>query len=283
MRYILALLTFISSTCFSSQGFHTLDVQAPSFVRNAAEGVYFLKLDEAKSADFATAVLVKASYGPAVSELYFLTNAHVFEEQCHQLGRCKNLKLYQNIELIFDFETKKIKGQGENEIDHVEIVRLSQNPDLALLRATVLTRPSQNFHILQLATNCSLASGEQLFTIGFPGVNYRYNFASQSLPGSDTIVKRWSQGIYETTNNMAIDKISGPHEFLFTSVDTLPGNSGGPLLNSRGEIVGISQASSAIPENGYRYTGNEELGKTDWSSVAVPCHYLRPFIFNQSL
>jgi S1-C subfamily serine protease len=109
---------------------------------------------------------------------------------------------------------------------------------------------------LELAPNDSLALGDHVFTIGFPvwsllGVNPKY---------TEGVVSALS-GIGDSKNVMQI------------TVPIQPGNSGGPLVDSHGQVVGIITATAAIPYF-YHHTGTVPQN----INYAVPSYYAYPLV-----
>jgi S1-C subfamily serine protease len=102
--------------------------------------------------------------------------------------------------------------------------QVSANNDLALLR---VNRPTPVYLSLSSLPNPRL--GEPVFTLGFP---------APSVLGAEP---KFTEG--------TVSALSGPGNeatFLQVSVPLQPGNSGGPLVNYRGEVVGIITATAAI-------------------------------------
>ena len=96
--------------------------------------------------------------------------------------------------------------------------------DLALLKVNTDTT-----HFLPLAAARSASVGQKVFTIGFPVTD---------VLGDDP---KFTEG--------SISSLTGPSgeiSFLQISVPVQPGNSGGPLVNESGEVVGVVTASAAI-------------------------------------
>src|SRR5207245_863278 len=88
--------------------------------------------------------------------------------------------------------------------------------DLAILKVTGPTSP------LPLAPSRSVKLGQAVFTIGFPNPDW--------------------QGVQPKLTKGEISSLAGmrddPRHFQI-SVATQPGNSGGPLVDERGNVVGI--------------------------------------------
>jgi S1-C subfamily serine protease len=100
--------------------------------------------------------------------------------------------------------------------------------DLALLR--IVRKPGEkNFNPIRFAKDDDLLLGETVITVGNPF----------GLGGSV------SRGILSSKNRRAMpgtNKPLGFEDWLQTDADINPGNSGGPLVNLRGELIGINVA-----------------------------------------
>jgi S1-C subfamily serine protease len=123
--------------------------------------------------------------------------------------------------------------------------------DLAILK---VEKSMSSF--LSIAPMRSVKTGDRVFTIGFP---------MSSLLGEEA---KYTEGV--------VSSLSGPKgasSFLQITVPVQPGNSGGALVNERGEVVGIITATAAI------LPFIEESGtlpqNVNW---AVKADYLRPLI-----
>jgi serine protease Do len=106
--------------------------------------------------------------------------------------------------------------------------------DLALLR--VIDNPIQDLKPLAIVPSRGARLGEELYTVGFP--------LSGLLSGGHKV----ATGVLSATAGIEDD----PRLFQIT-VPTQPGNSGGPIFNSRGEVVGVL-ASTLSVEFLYRAT-----------------------------
>jgi S1-C subfamily serine protease len=123
--------------------------------------------------------------------------------------------------------------------------------DLAVLK---IESSTPNF--LQIAPMRSVKMGDKVFTIGFP---------MSSVLGQEA---KYSDGVVS-----ALSGIEDASSFLQITVPIQPGNSGGPLVNEKGEVVGIITSTAAIlpfiKESG---TLPQNI---NW---AVKADYLRPLI-----
>lgn len=105
--------------------------------------------------------------------------------------------------------------------------------DLAVVAATGLKAPS-----LRLGDNAQVAVGDEVYAVGNP----------QGLEGT------FSQGIIS-----AIRRVGGDTVLQMTAPIS-PGSSGGPVLNSNGEVIGVAMAT---------FTGGQNL------NLAIPVSYLK--------
>ena len=96
------------------------------------------------------------------------------------------------------------------------VVASSRNPDLAMIRLEGVT---ENLPTIQVATSGAVQVGQRAFAIGNPFGR----FAGTLTTG-------------------IISRIDRDRQLLQTDAALNPGNSGGPLLNSRGELVGVNTA-----------------------------------------
>jgi len=108
---------------------------------------------------------------------------------------------------------------------------LSRASDLAVLK--VAATPA----FLNLAADRSITLGEQVFTLGFPAT---------SILGDDT---KYTEGTISSLSG-----VLGDASFFQMSVPVQPGNSGGPVVNLGGEVVGVVAATAAV-EAFYSSTG----------------------------
>ena len=162
------------------------------------------------------------------SDGYLLTNHHVIE---------KETKI-----TVVVFQ-KKDNDFVRHHLDKVDIIAANAFLDLALLR---VTKP-ENLKIkpLYLGDGDAVKTGDSVFAIGNP-------------LGLERTV---SQGIVSNRNRTVQGQV-----YLQTTAAINPGNSGGPLLNMRGEVIGVTNM-------GYLFANN--LG------FAIPVSYVKDFLKNR--
>ncbi len=124
-----------------------------------------------------------------------------------------------NNHVIKDADQIKVKLANEKEFD-AEVVGRDPNTDLALIKISA----SEDLTPLQLGNSDKLAVGSWVVAIGSPF-------------GLEQTV---TAGIVSAKGRIIG---SGPYDdFIQTDASINPGNSGGPLLNMKGEVVGINTA-----------------------------------------
>jgi S1-C subfamily serine protease len=124
--------------------------------------------------------------------------------------------LLTNFHVVANAKTVKVKYKDKGGLLTATVVEVDRENDLAVLKVDGHYKP------LFISRKGSVDLGESVFTIGFP------NFDVQGLEPKFTDGKISSlTGIQDDSRDYQI------------SVPVQPGNSGGPLCNARGEVVGI--------------------------------------------
>jgi S1-C subfamily serine protease len=109
----------------------------------------------------------------------------------------------------------------------------SQNTDLAFLKVD-----AKGLTALPMSSSRSINVGEGLFTVGYP-VTY--------LLGKDA---KYTSGALSSKSG-----IKGDASLMQITVPIQPGNSGGPVVTSKGQVVGIVTSTAAI-EAFFKVTGS---------------------------
>jgi S1-C subfamily serine protease len=125
--------------------------------------------------------------------------------------------------IIKDAKTITVTCPGEGAFP-ASVVGAARRTDLAILRAD---RPTP--HYLSLARPNTLRPGDHVFTVGFPATD---------LLGTEP---KFTDG--------SVSALSGPGDeatLIQITVPIQPGNSGGPLLNDEGRVVGVVTSTAAV-------------------------------------
>ena len=135
---------------------------------------------------------------------YILTNEHV-------LSNSKDIKV-----LLVSNDEVNVKVLGKDEYLDLAVLQI----DKKYVTSVITVGSSEKMNL-----------GDTVFTVGSPlGTNYRGSVSSGILSGKDRMV---STSVSKSSHNdwvMRVLQIDAPLN---------PGNSGGPLLNVNGEVVGI--------------------------------------------
>jgi S1-C subfamily serine protease len=260
-----------------SEGFSSQPELLPSTVTGAWDSTFMILLDEPTKYVYGTAFLVKKDVGRVSTVLYFLTNRHVIADYCEANKICPNAFLAQKANMVHQSDGLHLESLS-GVFKDVEVVSLSKNPDLALLRVSVPADAKNLPEPLRISPTCEMKIGERLFTIGFSDPFYRTYPGSLPIADQKSIFKRWSKGIFTGYTKSDDRNDENTNHWIGTSVDGLEGGSGGPVLNENGQVVGAIKNLASLRSNQYRYDGNENADHLDWQSNAVECRYLSKFI-----
>lgn len=134
-----------------------------------------------------------------------------------------------------------------------EVIGKDPTTDLALLKIKETNLPFMNY-----GNSDNVKVGEWVLAVGNP-----FNLTSTVTAG---IISAKARNINALENNPNDKNISPIESYLQTDAAVNPGNSGGALVNTKGELVGIN---SAIESNTGSYTGY---------SFAIPVNMARKVI-----
>jgi S1-C subfamily serine protease len=136
---------------------------------------------------------------------YIVTNAHVIEGA---LDLEKNISAYS-----FDRKEYKMKLVGADSYYDIAVLEFNDTPDESIIPLNI---SKENYRI-----------GQAVYAIGNPLSFFPYTV---------------TQGIISAKNRSGMNAKSG---YLQTTAMLSPGNSGGPLINDKGELLGVNTLGSA--------------------------------------
>lgn len=108
------------------------------------------------------------------------------------------------------------------------VVRVYPDEDLAVLKVENLDRPPA---VLSTSDNDGLSQGTTVFAIGYPGAGARLGAESRTS---------FTAGIVNRVFMGAWTQDSSQIRIIQHSAATNPGNSGGPIVNPCGQVVGVN-------------------------------------------
>lgn len=147
--------------------------------------------------------------------------------------------LLTNFHVIRDADEIQVQFVNGTNIFQADVVKADAKTDVALLK--IKAPPNQKFHAIKMAKEDDLLLGETVLALGNP----------LGLGGSVT------KGILSSKSRVAPQQgeaLNLPN-WLQTDAPINPGNSGGPLVNLRGELIGINVAVLNETPNGQPVQG----------------------------
>jgi S1-C subfamily serine protease len=145
-------------------------------------------------------------------------------------------KIATNLHVIRDMKSGGVQLSTGEVFDEFTVLAFDYKKDLAIIKIPGFDLPAIN-----LGNSNELKSGEPVMAIGSP----------QGLQGTATA------GIVSAIRD---DPFSSGYRVIQTDAGFNPGNSGGPLLNSKGEVIGVVS---------YKWRDSPGL------NFAVPINYVR--------
>jgi len=159
------------------------------------------------------------------SEGHIVTNFHVVQDAVY-------------IEVSF---SSGLKSLGE-------VIGLDADSDLAVIKVDV---PSENLTPLALGDSEALRVGEMVVAIGNP-----FGYSGSMSTGIVSSLGR----TLDSLNPSPGGQLFSAGDLIQTDAAINPGNSGGPLLNLRGEVIGVNRAISTFNFNEDGETLNSGIG-----------------------
>jgi S1-C subfamily serine protease len=138
----------------------------------------------------------------------------------------------------------------------VRVVSEGQKRDLAILEVVVPEEAAVEAPDF-VTTGCIDSEAPTVIAIGWPDLRFRVEWGVDPPGNHEDHVKRFSTGLYLSALDgyRPVSKKRGRLKrmgVVFHNADVLPGSSGGPLVNSAGEVLGINTHVVGNTENTHR-------------------------------
>ena len=173
-------------------------------VEIAAPSVVFIERHQQVTTIFGESMAVSSGSGFIVDDgTYVLTNAHV-------VGNAKNV-------LVELKSGRKLKGQ---------VTDMDQVADLALIKVNLPS--NEKLPALKFGSSSELRPGEWVVALGSP------------LSLSNTITAGIVSSVHRPSKELGLQHHKPDMEYVQTDAPITVGNSGGPLVNLDGEVIGVN-------------------------------------------
>jgi len=273
----IVLAIFCSSISRANEGFFTRREQLPQGASHAWDST--LMLSPVTRGGFGSGFVIDRQIGrDGFDTILVLTAGHVVKSNCpEELGICANLMASRNLGLQLgnkDSGGYFSTGIPELSVQGLEIVRLSFNPDLALLRARVDSTTLGDLKPIPQGNCRSLSPTTPIYLIGHPNVSLR-----SSIQSSDRteIIKRWSSGLLGSAVSGHLKGQSTLYQLYASTADSLPAHSGGPAITADGKFVGVIKSGQGDDDNNFSFVSNSA------NTFITRCEYLGAFIRGEPL
>jgi putative serine protease PepD len=163
-----------------------------------------------------------------------------------------NGTLVTNDHVVGSDREVEVRFEDGGDLLPAKVVGTDPSSDLAVLK--LRSRPSTPLTVLPLADSDRVRVGDDAIAIGYP--------LGLDRTATRGIVSGLGREI-QAPNGFQIDKV------IQTDAPIIPGNSGGPLLDARGEVIGVN---SQIATAGAGSSGNVGIG------FAVPSNSVRQVV-----
>lgn len=162
---------------------------------------------------------------------YLITNHHVVEAYI-ELGSGELMELtLEEPEITISGRAKIRVYFGAEDYVEAYLVDSDSIKDVAVLR---LASPTDRRSALRLCSPTEKMVGSTVYTVGYPGLaDNEYIASTTSWGETDATVNKGTVSRLMTTSGTGVSEIQ-------TDAVIMPGNSGGPLVNEAGSVLGIN-------------------------------------------
>jgi S1-C subfamily serine protease len=176
---------------------------------------------------------VVAKVEPAVVSIQAASNQGPFPSTSAGSGiiLTSDGEVLTNAHVVEDASSIKVTADGQSQARTATLVGINSGTDLALLKLT----DASNLPTASIGKSADVAVGDDVVAIG----------NALALPGSPTVTR----GIISALDR-SLDTGSGQMTGLIqTDASISSGNSGGPLMNAAGQVIGITSAAAASSQS----------------------------------
>ncbi|MFZ6022310.1 MAG: trypsin-like peptidase domain-containing protein [Patescibacteria group bacterium] len=148
-------------------------------------------------------------------------------------GKIKDPSKYKKLTVLSSNQlTSRLEHLGKLVVEKKSIESNPYTLDVADLAVLKIDAADGNYPSIPLGNPDTLVEGATLFTIGFPGIADNRTLFSDASSMSATIAKGTISAIKNNSSN--------EYKLIQTDASINRGNSGGPMINQSGEVVGVS-------------------------------------------
>lgn len=251
INLIAALSLFFAADARAEEGFFDLNSEKPQIppqVKAVWDASVIIASNALKDSNSGTAVYLGTdSQNPDIA--YFLSCEHNFTFNCNEGAPCSGLELYHGYRYQNQMRTwmkDPVNGESQSWSKPFEVVALDKSSDLALLKV----RLKKEMQPKNLVFASAVSEREKVFAIGAPRVSVRKDWSTPE-PLSAFYKLYWSTGTAIGEQNSTLKNGRAAQTLLAHTADLLPGSSGGPLVNERGELVGINVRTALANQKKY--------------------------------